>query len=127
MTDSPPAGLSPASTTALHAAAVSMSSAASPRSPGQMAGIASGCWPHHCSTCAMSSDLDLKPPDTSGALSCPQGKTGHPPPTNTAATSIIGRRRTPTVEASMSASSGRSDIGVLDVRYLEVVYVVRPH
>src|SRR6266568_4610300 len=99
----------------------SMSSAASSLSPGQIAGRASGCRAHHCSICCTFFVRALNPVGTSGALSSPQGKTGHPVWTRLRATSRIGCPISPSVLASTSPCSARVSIRPPDVDQLVVV------
>src|SRR5689334_12131079 len=103
----------PAASARCHAWAESTSIAASPLSPGQIAGIASGCSAHHCSTCWLFVVRALKPPGTSGALSCPQGKTGQPAATSVSATSRIPCPFCPRRLASTSPCSALVRIGLL--------------
>src|SRR5512142_266264 len=106
-----PLSNNPSSSTARAASGVSTSMAARLQSPGTIAGSASGCVSHQVLICSMSALRDLNPPETSGALSSPHGKTGQPPAASACATSIIGWPSSPRQLAILSAAMAFSVAG----------------
>src|SRR5439155_3822407 len=82
-----------------------------------------------CSICCTFFVRALKPVGTSGALSRPQGKTGHPVLTRLKATSRIGCPISPRALASTSPCSARVSIGSLRAPHVDQLELVRqvPH